>query len=50
MKAPPVPEYISGIQPYVPGKPVEEVERELNLTDSVKLASNENPYAIFGLR
>ncbi|MFO7652957.1 MAG: histidinol-phosphate transaminase [Candidatus Krumholzibacteriia bacterium] len=28
---------------YVPGKPVEEVQRELGLSDVVKLASNENP-------
>lgn len=32
------------MQPYVPGKPVEEVQRELGLTDVVKLASNENPF------
>jgi histidinol-phosphate aminotransferase len=37
------PEYVLGIQPYVPGKPIEELERELGLTNSVKLASNENP-------
>jgi len=29
--------------PYEPGKPVTEVERELGISDSVKLASNENP-------
>lgn len=34
---------ISGLQPYVPGKPIEELERELGIFDSVKLASNENP-------
>ncbi len=28
---------------YQPGKPVEELERELGLTGSIKLASNENP-------
>ena len=28
---------------YVPGKPVEEVQRELGLTDVYKMASNENP-------
>jgi len=28
---------------YVPGKPVEEVKRELGLSDVIKLASNENP-------
>jgi histidinol-phosphate aminotransferase len=29
--------------PYVAGKPIEELERELGLTNIVKLASNENP-------
>jgi histidinol-phosphate aminotransferase len=38
-----VPEYIKSLVPYVPGKPVEEVEREYGVKDSVKLASNENP-------
>ncbi|MCW8922288.1 MAG: histidinol-phosphate transaminase [Gammaproteobacteria bacterium] len=36
----------SGVQqlrPYLPGKPVEELERELGITGSIKLASNENP-------
>lgn len=32
------------VQPYVPGKPIEEVQRELGLKDVIKLASNENPY------
>jgi len=36
------PEILS-IDPYVPGKPIAEVERELGLTGVVKLASNENP-------
>lgn len=30
------------IRPYTPGKPISEVQRELGLTDVVKLASNEN--------
>jgi histidinol-phosphate aminotransferase len=34
---------IKSIAPYVPGKPLEEVERELGVTGSIKLASNENP-------
>ena len=34
---------IRGLQPYQPGKPVEELERELGLKDIIKLASNENP-------
>ncbi len=37
------PEYVSAIKPYVPGKPVEELERELGIRGSIKLASNENP-------
>ena len=38
-----VPSYIESLQPYVPGKPIEEVKRELGLDHVVKLASNENP-------
>lgn len=38
-----VPEYIRSLIPYEPGKPIEEVEREFGITNSVKLASNENP-------
>ena len=34
---------IQGMSPYLPGKPVEELERELGLSDIIKLASNENP-------
>ena len=34
---------VLGLQPYLPGKPVEELQRELGLRDVVKLASNENP-------
>jgi histidinol-phosphate aminotransferase len=34
---------VQGLQPYVPGKPAQELERELGLTDIIKLASNENP-------
>lgn len=37
------PEHIKNLKPYEPGKPVEELERELGITGSVKLASNENP-------
>ncbi len=39
----PVPENIKSLVPYVPGKPIEELERELGITGSIKLASNENP-------
>jgi histidinol-phosphate aminotransferase len=38
-------EHILGIAPYEPGKPVEELERELGIHDAIKLASNENPLA-----
>ena len=34
---------IASIKAYVPGKPMEDVMRELGLTEVVKLASNENP-------
>ena len=37
-----VPGFVRDIDPYVPGKPIEEVERELHMR-AVKLASNENP-------
>ena len=37
-----IPEYLRGLPVYVPGKPVEEVERELKI-HAIKLASNENP-------
>jgi len=32
------------VKPYVPGKPIAEVKRELGLKSVIKLASNENPY------
>ncbi|MGD2186228.1 MAG: histidinol-phosphate transaminase [Desulfobacterales bacterium] len=35
--------YFSKIKPYVPGKPIEEVQREYGIDNSIKLASNENP-------
>jgi histidinol-phosphate aminotransferase len=38
-----VPEYIRTLMAYAPGKPIEEVEREYGISNSVKLASNENP-------
>lgn len=31
------------LAPYVPGKPPEQLERELGIRDCIKLASNENP-------
>ncbi len=34
---------VAELHPYVPGKPVSELERELGISDSIKLASNENP-------
>ncbi len=34
---------VQGLHPYQPGKPIEELQRELGLSDIVKLASNENP-------
>ncbi|HTN93688.1 MAG TPA: histidinol-phosphate transaminase [Gallionella sp.] len=37
------PAYIRAIAPYQPGKPISELERELGISNVVKLASNENP-------
>ncbi|MCK5071290.1 MAG: histidinol-phosphate transaminase [Desulfocapsa sp.] len=39
-----VPKHIQSIVPYPPGKPIEELEREYGVTDSIKLASNENAW------
>ena len=38
---------LAGIVPYEPGKPAEEVQRELGLAKVVKLASNEGPFGPF---
>jgi histidinol-phosphate aminotransferase len=35
---------VQTLAPYVPGKPIEELERELGIRDIIKLASNENPF------
>jgi histidinol-phosphate aminotransferase len=40
---------VNDLVPYEPGKPVEEVQRELGLERVVKLASNEGPYGPFPL-
>lgn len=37
------PNYILNLKPYKPGKPLEELEREYGISNSIKLASNENP-------
>jgi histidinol-phosphate aminotransferase len=34
---------VAELQPYVPGKPIEELQRQYGVRDVVKLASNENP-------
>ena len=34
---------VRNLAPYIPGKPLEELEREYGIRDSIKLASNENP-------
>jgi len=34
---------VAALAPYEPGKPIEELQRELGIEDPVKLASNENP-------
>ena len=35
--------HLTQLTPYQAGKPLEELERELGITDAIKLASNENP-------
>ncbi|MCA1988164.1 MAG: histidinol-phosphate transaminase [Desulfarculus sp.] len=42
-KLPQVPPEITALVPYKPGKPIEELERELGISGAIKLASNENP-------
>lgn len=37
-------EQLVGLTPYQPGKPIEDVKRELGLDKITKLASNENPF------
>jgi len=39
-----VPSHLKDIKVYQPGKPIEEVQRELGLKEVIKLASNENPF------
>ena len=34
---------VQALHPYQPGKPIEELERELGISNILKLASNENP-------
>ena len=38
-----VPPTVAALNPYEPGKPLEELQRELGIGDPIKLASNENP-------
>lgn len=38
------PEHIAAITPYPPGKPMDELERQYGVSNSIKLASNENPW------
>jgi histidinol-phosphate aminotransferase len=38
-----IPKHIRNLRPYIAGKPIDEVAREMNLSRIVKLASNENP-------
>ncbi len=44
MSGPSVPDHIEALTPYPPGKPIQELERELGLSGVIKLASNENPF------
>ncbi|MDD7544906.1 aminotransferase class I/II-fold pyridoxal phosphate-dependent enzyme, partial [Actinobacillus porcinus] len=35
---------VQSLSPYQAGKPIEELERELGISNIIKLASNENPF------
>ena len=37
------PPHVRTLDVYQPGKPIDELERELGITGAVKVASNENP-------
>src|SRR6201999_3405505 len=38
-----VPPHVRNLDVYQPGKPIEELERELGISGAIKVASNENP-------
>jgi histidinol-phosphate aminotransferase len=38
--------HVRQMDPYVPGRPIEEIQRQFKLTRVVKLASNENPFPL----
>ncbi len=38
-----LPEWIKNVKVYEPGKPIEEIEKQLGISPIIKLASNENP-------
>jgi histidinol-phosphate aminotransferase len=38
-----IPPHVATLDVYQPGKPLEELERELGITGAIKVASNENP-------
>jgi histidinol-phosphate aminotransferase len=39
-----IPEYIKNLKPYIPGRPIEEIQKEYGLKTIHKIASNENPH------
>ena len=41
-----IPQHIIDLKPYVPGKPIEELQKEFGFERVVKLASNENPIGV----
>lgn len=43
MPEPFVPRHVQNLDVYQPGKPIEELERELGISGAIKVASNENP-------
>ena len=41
-----IPQHIIDLKPYVPGRPIEEIQKEFGFDRVVKLASNENPVGV----
>ena len=41
-----IPQHIIDLKPYVPGKPIEELQKEYGFSRIIKLASNENPVGV----
>lgn len=41
-----IPSHIVDLKPYIPGRPIEEIQKEYHFDKVIKLASNENPVGV----